>query len=206
MVRLLRLSLALGAAALLSACASTFQTSYPARVDPAVSRDWRLQSVEVTVPTSLTVSTDPNVLISRANIVWYGDLAGDRRKQVGEVLKQGIVNGASGLHGHRKITIRATLEEFNALTPAAQRLEMDNVGVNNVRYTFEVVDSRTGKVLFGPQDVQDAVPAMTGENEAVASAQGVTQKVAITRHIAQTVAGMLGAGPDNRASFTRIGY
>ena len=38
-----------------------------------------------------------------------------------------------------------------------------------------------------------------------ARAKGVTQKSMITNHVAKTVAGWLGIGPDNRNQFSRQG-
>lgn len=35
--------------------------------------------------------------------------------------------------------------------------------------------------------------------------KGITQKSMITNHVAATIAGWLGLGPDNRGSFTRQG-
>ncbi len=195
---------ALALAAGLGGCAQTFKTDYAQGVDPQVSRGWRLAKVEVTVPPTLTVSED-NVLVPEADIVWQVPPMGDRRAQVGAIMTEAVTAGASGLHGARRVNILVTLRRFHALTPAAEALRMQNVGVLNVDFTISVVDAATGAVLAGPEAIEGALPGLTGQSAVQAHAEGRTQKTEIEAHVRAVVAGWLGIGPDARGSFSRIG-
>ena len=53
--------------------------------------------------------------------------------------------------------------------------------------------------------IRAETPACSGARMKAARAKGVTQKSMITNHVAATVAGWLGLGPDNRGSFSRQG-
>ncbi|WP_102223373.1 DUF6778 family protein [Acidimangrovimonas sediminis] len=193
----------LGATAL-GACATRFATSYPSAVPPSESRNWHLARVDVAVPPNLTVS-DANTLVPDADIVWHGDGPGDRRAQVAAILRTAVAAGARGLPGRQPVVIEVFLQRFHALTPRAEALSMQNVGVLNVDFTIAVVDARSGKVLVPPTPIQAALPGLTGKAAEEASARGQTQKTEIIAHVRAVVAGWLGVGPDARNSFTRIG-
>ncbi|MBI1217844.1 MAG: hypothetical protein GC186_04780 [Rhodobacteraceae bacterium] len=194
-----------GVLALLAACASTFSTDYAKSVDPGVSRNWRLAAVNVQVPDSLTIS-EQNVLVPDADIVWQQeDPPGDRRAQVAAIMSTAVTAGASGLHGHEPVNLVIVMQRFHALTPSAEALEMDNVGVLNVDFTIEVDDAATGKVLVPAQQISAALPGLTGQAAVAARAQGQTQKTEIEAHVRAVVAGWLGIGPDARNTFQRIG-
>lgn len=190
--------------ALLAACASSFSTNYAQSVDPAVSRTWRLAGVNVQVPDSLTVS-ERNVLVPDADIVWQEDPPGDRHAQVAAIMAAAVRAGASGLQGHEPVNLVIVVQRFHALTPAAEALQMNNVGVLNVDFTIEVDDARSGKVLVPAQTITAALPGLTGEAAMAARSQGKTQKTAIQAHVRAVVAGWLGIGPDPRTTFERIG-
>lgn len=199
-----RIALAVGILALLSACSETFSTSYPRPVDPAVSRDWRLAAVKVTVPDVL-VASESTALIPSADIVWHGDPEGDRKVQVAKVLTDGITAGASGLHGRTPVNILVTLERFHALSTSAEALERSDAGVHDIFFQISVVDAHTGAVLFPPEEMNASLPALTGTVARNAAANGMTEKSMIEAHLRDTVAGWLGLGPDVRGSFQRIG-
>jgi hypothetical protein len=204
MKSLLRTFVSVGVLALLAACASSFSTNYAQSVDPAMSRNWRLAGVTVQVPETLVIS-ERNVLVPEADIVWQEDPPGDRRAQVAAIMTAAVTAGARGLSGREPVTIVVVMQRFHALTPAAEALQMDNVGVLNVDFTIGVVDAATGKVLVPPQPIMAALPGLTGQAASAARAQGQTQKTAIEAHVRDVVAGWLGIGPDARRTFQRIG-
>ena len=78
-------------------------------------------------------------------------------------------------------------------------------GVHDIEFTITAVDAGTGEVLAGPDYIEASFPAMTGTAMATARVRGETQKSQITGHVARTIAGWLGAGPDARATFASIG-
>lgn len=195
---LLTLGLAFG----LAGCASTWETAYE-QVDPAQAADWRVASVEVTVPETLTTS-DRNSYIPDYDIVWHGEPAGDRRAQVAAILEEGIEKGAAGLKGGTPVRIVATLGQFHAITPVV-RERLQNSGVHNIQYTVQVFDARSGAALSEPQLIKAEFPALVGKAGDEADARGLTQRVQIVNRIAAVTQNWLGRGPDPRGSFQRRG-
>ena len=190
----------------LSACGGQWHTNYEAPVPTAVSRDWRLSAVNVFVPDTLTVS-EANSFTPEADIVWREDplsTGQTRYEQVDAILTDGIRRGASGLSGARDIKIEATVDTFHALSEKA-RYGLSSSGVHNIGYVVQVFDARTGAPLTEPDLIQADLVAFVGDQALEAEAQGLTQKVRITEHIAKVTAGYLGIGPDIRGAFGRIG-
>jgi hypothetical protein len=60
-------------------------------------------------------------------------------------------------------------------------------------------------VLIPKALIRAELIALSGAEMRAARAKGQTQKSMITNHVARTVAGWLGIGPDNRGSFSRRG-
>ena len=191
-------------AVLLSACVGggTFETAYdPLPAD--VTRAWRLADVRVNVPRSLTVS-EAKSLLPNADIVWREDPMGDRYAQVGKIIDDAVTRGASGLRGARPVVIDVTVTRFHALTFEAEQRGQNWV-VHNIQFIAQVSDARTGEVLVPATDIRAELPALSGEQMRAARQKGVTQKSMITSHVAKSVAGWLGTGPDNRGTFSRQG-
>jgi hypothetical protein len=188
---------------LLSACVGgTFETAYdPVPADQAKS--WRLSEVRVTVPRSLVVS-EAKTLLPKADIVWREDPLGDRYAQVGKIVQDAVQRGAQGLRGTRPVIIDITVSRFHALTYEAE-LSNSDWGVHNVDFTAQVIDARTGDILLPPTKIRAETPAFSGARMKAARAKGITQKSMISNHVAATVAGWLGLGPDNRGEFSRQG-
>jgi hypothetical protein len=204
MGRLSRIGAFLALALVVAGCAGTYRTFYLDRVDPAVSRGWRVSDVAVRVPETLTVSEEHS-LVPHADIVWREDPAeGDRRAQVATIMRDAARRGAAGLHGRRAVLLEIELKRFHALTFEAET-RLDNAGVHNIDFVVTVRDARTGAVLAGPEMIEAATPAFSGAEARRLRAEGQTQKKVITEHVAATIAGWLGVGPDNRGEFQRLG-
>lgn len=192
--------------ALLSACVGGGGGSFKTEYDPVpagVSAGWRLAEVRVSVPKSLVVSEQKS-LLPNADIVWREDPLGDRYAQVDTIMTNAITRGAQGLRGSRPVIIEVTVSRFHALTFEAE-LRDQNWGVHNINFTAQVVDARTGEVLLPATAIRAETPAFAGQQMRDARAKGITQKSMITNHVAKTVAGWLGIGPDNRGEFSRQG-
>jgi hypothetical protein len=190
-------------ALLLTACVgTTFETRYDP-VSPDVSAAWRLAEVRVDVPRSLVVS-EAKTYLPDADIVWREDPLGDRYDQVAAIMKNAITRGAQGLRGGRPVIIDVKVTRFHALTFEAE-LNLENDGVHNIDFTAQVVDARSGEVLLPATAIRAELIALSGAEMRAAREKGQTQKSMITNHVAKTVAGWLGTGPDNRGSFTRRG-
>lgn len=191
-------------ATLLSACVGggTFKTEYDP-VPAGLAKSWRLAEVRVSVPKSLTVS-EAKTLLPNADIVWREDPLGDRHAQVGKIIQNAVLRGAQGLRGSRPVIISVTVTRFHALTYEAE-LSSSDWGVHNVDFIAQVLDARTGEVLLPATKIRAETPAWSGARMKAARAKGITQKSMITNHVAATVAGWLGLGPDNRGEFSRQG-
>ncbi len=196
---------ALGAMVVLSACgAKTFRTYYANPVTAEASRSWRVVSVDVTVPRTLKVSEERSSLPT-ADIVWREDPAsGDRFDQVDVIMTNAVQQGAASLRGPRPVRINIMMKRFHALTFEAET-RYQNAGVHNIDFVAEVTDAKTGEVLAGPEVIDAAFPALSGNQMLAARAAGQTQKSMITAHVSRTIAGWLGTGPDNRNTFSRAG-
>jgi hypothetical protein len=191
-------------AVVLSACVggASFKTDYDP-VPASTSAAWRLSDVRVSVPKTLTVS-EAKSLLPNADIVWREDPLGDRHAQVATIIDTAVTRGAQGLRGSVPVIIDVSVTRFHALTFEAE-LRGQNWGVHNVDFTATIRDARSGAVLLGPTDIRAELPALSGDQMKAARAKGVTQKSMITNHVAKTVAGWLGIGPDNRSEFNRQG-
>ncbi|MGL4234466.1 DUF6778 family protein [Tabrizicola sp.] len=191
-------------AAVLSACVGggTFMTEYD-RLSPEVTRTWRLAEVRVDVPRSLVVS-EAKTLLPTADIVWREDPLGDRYDQVGKIIEAAVLRGGQGLRGSRPVIISITVTRFHALTFEAELRDQD-WGVHNVDFIAQVLDARSGEVLVPATTIRAETPAYSGERMREARRKGITQKSMITNHVANTVAGWLAIGQDNRGEFSRQG-
>ncbi len=173
----------------LAAC-TTRNTSFSDPVPADVRAGWRLASVEVSVPDTLTVS-EMNTYAPEADIVWHGDPIGQgtRQEQVAAILKDGITDAARRLSGGRAVVIRATLAQFHALSPIARQ---SVGGIHNVNFVLQVFDARTGEALTAAIRFEADEFALAGDAAKAAEARGETQKVRIRARIARVVETWLG--------------
>lgn len=184
----------------LAGCGGSFRTYYD---QPATqSADWRLSSVQVTVPRTLAVS-EAEVYLPKADIVWREDPRGDRYVQVEKIMRDAITKGAAGLHGSRPVILKAVMTRFHAMTFTAETKAPG--GTHDIEFNLTISDAATGATLYGPTHVEASFPAMTGEQMARARVAGQSQKSQISAHVAATIRGLLGLGPDARATFNSIG-
>ncbi len=188
--------------AVLAGCTGTFRTYYDAAVPAAQSANWRLASVKVTAPRTLSIS-EAEVYVPQADIVWREDKGPDRYSQVEAIMENAIRRGASGLSGSQPVIIEATMTRFHAMTFLAETKAPG--GTHDVEFNLTIRDARTGAVLYGPQYVEASLPAMTGAQMARARIEGQSQKSQITDHVARTIRGLLGLGPDARRTYSSIG-
>lgn len=192
----------MGTTSLLAGCSGTWNVDYDDAVDPEISKNWHVHAVQVAIPDNLTVS-DANTYAPNADIVWHGELGGNRREQVASILTEGLSLGARPLKGPRGIRIHARLEHFHAVTPAA--VARAPGAVHNIAYVIQVVDEASGQPLTPPERIQADLEAYVGAAAVTAAIQGQTQRVRIVDHIANVTRGWLGLGPDQRRTFQSVG-
>jgi hypothetical protein len=196
---------ALAVTLVLGACTSSgqWQTSYNDVINPAVSKNWRVVKVDVRVPETLSVS-EKNSYAPNADIVWREDMFGNRHDQVDAIITNAARRGAKTLRGKRKVKLLITMIRFHALSEKARAL-LSNSGVHDIAFTAQVVDAKTGKALSPVDTIRADLAAFTGVEADVAEKHGQTQKLRITNHVKNVIAGWLGHGKDVRGTFKRIG-
>lgn len=190
------------AAFLLAGCSGNWGVKYAEAPDSSMTRTWKLSSVSVSVPDSLTVS-EANTYAPAADIVWHGEAFGDRRAQVKAIMQEGLTRGARGLRGSRPVVLSVRVVQFHAVTPIA--VDKAPGAVHNIKYDLQVIDARTGTPITAPQRLSADLEANVGTAAVIAAIQGETQRVRIVRHLAAVTAGWLGLGPDQRRTFDGFG-
>ncbi len=181
---------------------TTIRVDYADGVSADVSRSWNVTDVTVTIPDTLTVS-ERNSYAPDADIVWYGDPPGDRRAQVEQVLKDGLLAGTSVLMGNRPVVLRTQLIEFHAVTPRS--VARAPGAIHNISFFAWIEDAGTGERITEPEVINADLEAFVGAAAIIAVQQGQTQKVRIEAHLAEVIQGWLGAGPDPRKAVRAIG-
>ena len=190
----------------LSGCASRHEISYSQAAPVAARSDWRLAKVDVRVPEALT-ATDRNSYVPRADIVWHGDPAGDRKAQVAAVVKAGVEQGLKPLKGRKSVIAAVTVTRFHAITPKAFYKAPKNTGVHSINFDLVISDARSGAVLSGPVAFSVDLPASMSPDLAATpdAAPGPVWKKEIQNDIAATLRSWLGLGQNNSKSFRRFG-
>lgn len=183
------------ALALVSAGCSTVETvsrATPFGVGPEVAtagadetatvmRGYDVTDVRVTVPASLSVS-EANSYLPRADIVWRGDPAGDRRAQISEVIRTAFEQGSAGLSGPRPVIVDLEIARWHSVT---ERTRYTVGGVHSLKFTITVRDAETGAVIEAPRLIETRLPAYGGQAAIDAEARGETQKVRLIAHLEQ---------------------
>ena len=191
-----------GLLVLLAGCSGNWEVAYDNGIDASVSRNWHVHNVMVVAPESLTVS-NANTFAPNADIVWHGEPYGNRRTQVAEIVKEGILRGTSVLNGQRDVTIVANIRHFHSVTPLA--MSQAPGAVHNIRYVARVMDTETGEFLTEPEEISADLEAYVGAAAITAALESNTAKVRIVNHIARVTRGWLGVGPDQRRRFSGVG-
>lgn len=199
-----RVALALVVAFGLGACAGggdvTRASPFQSLIGPAggaaapmaLSRDYRVVAVDVTVPDSLTVSEE-NSYKPRADIVWREDPRGDRRAQVDLLVTDALTGAVKGLNGARKVRLDFVVTRFHALTEKARFSAPSGLGSHEVYLTMAVRDAATGDVIEPARAVGFKIEAHTSEDAIADMAQGITQRSRISEALADMVRRELGA-------------
>ncbi len=191
-----------GASAFLAGCTGDWHVEYENQLSAEATKTWKLNRVRIEIPAELTVS-EANSFAPNADIVWHGEPLGDRREQVGAILRDGLRKGASSLNGSRAVDIHATLDHFHAVTPAA--VAQAPAAVHNIGYIVQVFDAKTGEALTPPEATEADLEAYVGSAAFTAAINGQPQRVRIVDHIASVTSSWLGTGPDARRSFASVG-
>lgn len=142
-----------------------------------------VQKINVTVPRTLTVS-EANSYKPRADIVWRGDLLGNRYEQVEAILQDSFDRGVGSLSEGQAVEVDVVLSEFHALT---ERTRYSIGGTHAIKFSMTVRDAVSGAVIEPSRIVEANLRAFGGQEALRAESIGQTQKVRITDHLAKVM-------------------
>ena len=169
----------------LSACSSGQMASRAAMPDDTMlgftQPDFSIDSFTVSVPKSLTVN-DKNLYYPRGDIVWRGDLPGDRHAQVKAMIEAGLRNAAPRLTGSRPVRIDVQVLRFHALSEKARYTVG---GVHNITMMYRLIDVSNGLQIGPTKTLQADLDALGGQAAIDADSKGRTQKARIVAHLTQ---------------------
>lgn len=191
-MKMIRLVFLMSIAALVSACGAP-QVSRNATIDAPRSGgatftgqelasfmpNAKINKIIVDVPRSLEVS-EKNSYYPRADIVWRGELIGDRHAQVQTLILESARKMANSLDGTRPVDMHIRLTRFHGLTEKARYL---TGGVHNINFVLTLLDPATGTPLRGPKEIVTNLDAFGGVDAIEADRRGETQKVRISAFI-----------------------
>lgn len=149
---------------------------------------WSLQDVEIVIPDSMKVWTDPDVRYpTKKALVWWGDPPGDRKEQVRTLMRDAVRAGAlDALAGDRAVILRIDIIEFHAMTPKARASELP-FGVHEIKFDATVIDANTGEVILLEPGMNSDLQAFSGTSAIQAVEVGQTQKVRIQARVASVI-------------------
>ena len=191
-----RLAVAAAVMAGLSAC-SQWEVAYDEPVNADLSAKLRVTSVAVDVPATLKAS-EANLFAPDADIVWHGDLPGDRHEQVDAIVTKAARQAVRTMRGPKAAKLNIVVNRFHGITPKTQYSAPS--AVHNIAFTAQLTDARTGKPLTEPTFIRADLAALVGKAAIAAQSEGITQKSRVTSHIEAVLRGWLGIGPDIRGA------
>lgn len=195
------LSAALAAAVLaLAGCETTNVASRdaplgnarPGAVQPPerLGRSYVIRDIDVVVPESLRVS-EANVYYPNADIVWRGDLPGDRYKQVAAIFEAGFKRGGAQLKEGIPANVKIEVARFHSLT---EKTRYSFGGTHSMKFRLTLSDPQTGQV-FESRMVSADLKAYGGAKALAMEAKGWGQKARITQHLANVTVRELSGKP-----------
>lgn len=157
----------------------------PAAPQTPAEAGFVITGVQIDVPRTLTVS-EANSYLPRADIVWRGDLPGDRHQQIEALFRDAMADGIATLGdtGTRPVTLQITLKRFHGVT---ERTRYTMGGVHNVIFDLAFLDPETGALLAPVREVAADLKEPGGDDAIAADAAGQTQKVRLRAHLAQVL-------------------
>ncbi|MBO6853383.1 MAG: hypothetical protein JJ872_06410 [Marivivens sp.] len=193
MVRFIALlTLALG----IAGCTTTVDTAsratpldMPLTADAgSFQRSYAVQDVQVMVPESLSVS-EANSYYPIADIVWRGDLFGDRHQQIELMFENAASLGAETLEGDIPVIVQVVISRFHGVT---ERTRFSVGGSYHMVFDMTVLNAETGVVIEGPRTIDLNLAAPGGQAAIELERMGQTEKVRVTTFLTQQLYQELG--------------
>lgn len=146
---------------------------------PAIS----VVDTKIVVPRSLQVS-EANTYYPMGDIVWRGDAFGDRHAQIEAILGESMALARNGHTGTVPAVVEIELRRFHSLT---EKTRYSVGGVHSIRFNLTLRDPKTGAALAPTRDIRADLREYGGARAMEAERQGLTQKLRVTRHLANVL-------------------
>lgn len=158
---------------------------------PDILRDYQLTGLNFAALADLTISED-NFIYPHADIVWHGDLQGDRIAQIAAIFQEAAARVQADRRDitpdTKKVVVDVTLIRFHGVT---RRAEFTTGGVHHIVFDLTVRDAATDAVIEPTRRVIANLEAWGGNINAEIDAQGVTQKARVTDFLTSVLAEQL---------------
>ncbi|MEQ6247867.1 DUF6778 family protein [Sulfitobacter sp. HNIBRBA3233] len=161
-----------------------FAATPPADAAQQIAQRINVAQININVPRRLRVS-EANIYYPLSDIVWRGDVMGDRYSQITAIFEDAFASGTAKFDGPVPVIVEAEIERFHSLTEKAR---YTTGGVHNIIFKLQLRDARTGALLSAPRRIEASLKGFGGSMAIAADARGETQKVRITQHLAGVIA------------------
>ncbi len=166
-------------------------TAMPGMVAPVVQpggqvvmhAQYDVQAVNVSVPRNLKAS-EANSFHPSADIVWRGELPGDRHAQVLAIFNEAMGRGTAAMHSGPQVVVDIEVVRFHCLT---EKTRFTVGGVHSMQFTMTVRDAVSGAILQGPRLVVADVKAAGGARAIAEDAAGRTQRVVVVERLTEVI-------------------
>lgn len=138
---------------------------------------------KIIVPRSLQVS-EANSYYPAGDIVWRGDAYGDRYAQIEAILGESMQLARAGHSGSVPAVVEIELRRFHSIT---EKTRFSVGGVHSIRFNLTLRDPKTGAALAPTREIRADLREFGGDRAMQAERQGLTQKVRVTRHLANVL-------------------
>ena len=159
-----------------------------------------IEAIRILVPRSLTVS-EANTFKPRADIVWRGDVMGDRHAQVSAIFQEAMTLGTASVQTGRKADLEIEVTRFHALT---EKTRYTFGGMHEMRFVLTLRDSASGQVLDGPREIVADIKASGGAAAIAEEQVGRTQRVVTVERLAQVIRQELAAPERDEMIISRL--
>lgn len=142
-----------------------------------------VNSITVDVPHELKVS-EANSYYPGGDIVWRGDPIGNRHAQVKKIFEDAIAQGVAPMDGPVGVDLAIEVKRFHAITEKARYTTGGN---HSITFDLAITDSSNGELVVPVRTIEADLDAFGGRQAVLADARGDTQKVRISRHLAEVI-------------------
>jgi hypothetical protein len=142
-----------------------------------------VQSYKVMVPLGLRVS-EANTYYPMGDIVWRGDPIGDRHAQIAAIFNTSMSQATGAAKGGLPVNAEIVVKRFHALT---EKTRYTIGGVHSIAFDLILRDPATGAEIMPPREIRADLKGYGGSKAIAAEQQGITQKLRITRHLANVI-------------------